>query len=136
MTQDDPYATIAEIYEFSYNDFLDDVDFYDNLERAVDGPILELGVSSGRVAIPLAQAGYDVVGIDNPPAMLEQARLRLESEGAGEGSLELVRGEMTEFGFERQFGMVFCAANTFQHMLTTQDQAACLRRAEIGRAHV
>jgi SAM-dependent methyltransferase len=129
MTQDDPYAPIAEIYDFSYNDFLDDVDFYDNLARAVDGPILELGVGSGRVAIPLAQAGYDVVGIDNSPAMLEQARLRLESEGTGEGSLELVRGEMTGFGFERQFGMVFCAANTFQHMLTTQDQAACLRCA-------
>jgi SAM-dependent methyltransferase len=129
MTQDDLYAPIAEIYDFSYNDFLDDVDFYDNLARAVDGPILELGVGSGRVAIPLAQAGYDVVGIDNSPAMLEQARLRLEAEGAGEGSLELVEGEMTDFRFERQFGMVFCAANTFQHMLTTKDQADCLRCA-------
>jgi SAM-dependent methyltransferase len=129
MTQDDPYAPIAEIYDFSYNDFLDDVDFYDNLARAIEGPILELGVGSGRVAIPLAQAGYDVVGIDNSPAMLAQAKLRLEAEGAGEGSLELVQGEMTAFGFERQFGMVFCAANTFQHMLTTKDQADCLRCA-------
>ena len=77
MTQEDPYAPIAEIYDFSYNDFLEDVDFYDNLARAVDGPILELGVGSGRVAIPLAQAGYEVVGIDNSPTMLAVARARL-----------------------------------------------------------
>ena len=40
MTKDDSYAPIAEIYDFSYNDFLDDVDFYDNLARAMDGSIL------------------------------------------------------------------------------------------------
>ena len=64
---DDPYAPIADIYDFSYEDFDDDVEFYDNLARSVEGPVLELGVGSGRVALPLARRGHEVVGIDLRP---------------------------------------------------------------------
>jgi SAM-dependent methyltransferase len=129
MTKEDPYAPIAAIYDFSYNDFTDDVDFYENLARAADGPILELGVGTGRVALPLAQGGYEVVGIDNSKTMLAEARRSLDSVGAGKGSLELIEGDMTDFSFDRRFGMVFVAANTFQHLLTTEEQAACIRCA-------
>ena len=54
-----------------------DVGFYVELARTVDGPIVELAVGNGRVAIPVAQAvGRRVIGIDLSPAMLEQARTR------------------------------------------------------------
>jgi SAM-dependent methyltransferase len=125
---DDPYAPIAEIYDFSYADFTDDVDFYENLARAVDGPILELGAGSGRVAISLAQSGFDVTGIDTSPSMLEQASRRVASLGKLKGKLDLIEADMTAFDLSRRFGMVFVAANTFQHLLTTKDQAACLSR--------
>ena len=46
---EDPYAAIADLYDFAYSDFDDDIDFYENLARAVEGPVLELGVGSGRV---------------------------------------------------------------------------------------
>ncbi len=126
---DDPYASIADIYDFSYEDFTEDVDFYENLAQSVDGPLLELGVGSGRVAVPLALAGYDVAGIDTSPSMLAQAKSRLKAAGKLKGSLELLSGDMTSFDLGRQFAMVFVAANTFQHLLTTEEQLACLKRA-------
>ena len=121
---DDAYAPIADIYDFAWGDFNDDVDFYANLARAVDGPVLELGVGSGRVALPLAEDGYDVTGIDTSPSMLACARERLAA-AKPKGKVELVAADMTSFDLGRRFGLVFCAANTFQHLLTTADQRAC-----------
>jgi SAM-dependent methyltransferase len=129
----DPYAPIADIYDFSYEDFTEDVGFYEQLARSVGGPILELGVGSGRVAVPLAQAGFDVVGIDTSASMLAQARRRLKAAGKLKGSLELLDGDMTSFDLGRQFAMVVIAANTFQHLLTTEQQQACL---EYARRHL
>ena len=126
---DDPYASIADIYDFSYEDFTEDVSFYENLARSVDGRLLELGVGSGRVAVPLAQAGYAVTGIDTSPSMLAQAGRRLTAAGKLKGSLELLPGDMTSFDLGRKFAMVLVAANTFQHLLTTETQLACLRSA-------
>jgi SAM-dependent methyltransferase len=123
----DAYAPIAEIYDFAYGDFTDDVDFYANLARAVDGPLLELGVGSGRVALRLARAGHHLVGLDCSPSMLAAARNALATSGARQrGSLELVEGDMTAFDLGRRFAMVFAAANTFQHLLTTRAQQQCL----------
>jgi SAM-dependent methyltransferase len=123
----DPYASIADIYDFSYSDFTEDIDFYDNLAQSVDGPILELGAGSGRIAIPLAQRGYEVVGIDTSASMLERGRQRLVDAKLFDGRLELVMADMTSFDLGRRFGLVFVAANTFQHLLTTKEQRACLR---------
>lgn len=124
---DDPYAALAELYDFSYGDFDDDVDLYTNLGNAVDGPVLELGVGTGRVAIPLAQRGFEMVGIDRSESMLSRAAKNLAgAEIVGGGSLKLAPADMTAFDLERQFGMVLVAANTFQHLLTTEDQSACL----------
>jgi SAM-dependent methyltransferase len=128
MTED-AYASIADLYDFTYEDFTEDIEFYENVARAIDGPLLELGVGSGRVAIALAQAGREVVGIDNSPSMLAEARRRLEGLGRLKGSVQLVEGDMTAFELETRFGMAFVAANTFQHLLTTEDQLACLRCA-------
>jgi SAM-dependent methyltransferase len=129
MTPEDPYAPIADLYEFSYSDFTEDIDFYENLARAIDGPILELGVGSGRVAIPLAEGGREVVGIDNSMSMLDQARVRLDGMGKLKGSLQLIAADMTKFSLGQRFGMVFVAANTFQHVLTTAQQLDCVRCA-------
>ena len=124
----DPYAPIADIYDFSYAGFNDDVDFYENLARAVEGSILELGAGSGRVAIPLAQGGYEVTGIDTSAAMLEEARKRMRSLGKKAGRLQMIEADMTDFALPQRFGMIFVAANTFQHLLTTKQQQSCLAR--------
>jgi SAM-dependent methyltransferase len=71
----DPYAGFAELYDFAYWDFTDDIDFYENLARIHDAPVLELGVGTGRLAVRLAAAGFRVVGLDSSAPMLERARL-------------------------------------------------------------
>ena len=130
----DPYAPIADLYDFTYEDFTEDVDFYENLAQAVDGPILELGAGSGRVAVPLAEAGFEVVGIDTSPSMLEQARANLTAVKLPKGaSLELIDADMTAFDLGRRFGLIIVAANTLQHLLTTRDQRDCFERV---RAHL
>jgi SAM-dependent methyltransferase len=126
---EDPYGSIADIYDFSYEGFDEDVDFYENLAGSLAGPLLELGVGSGRVALRLAKAGYDVVGIDTSGSMLEQGRRRLAAAGKLKGSLELLPGDMTAFDLGRKFAMVYVASNTFQHLLSTAEQLACLRCA-------
>ena len=133
-TSPDPYAPIADIYDFSYEDFTEDVDFYENLAQAVDGPILELGAGTGRVAVPLAEAGYEVTGIDTSPAMLARARANLAATTLPKGaSLELLDGDMMAFDLGRKFGLIIVAANTLQHLLTTRDQRDCFERV---RAHL
>src|SRR5262249_43286613 len=112
---DDPYSSIADLYEFAYNDFTEDIDFYSNLAEAGDGSILELGVGTGRVAIPLASEGFRVTGIDLSEAMLAVAQRRLASQPAKHGSLSLLKADMTDFALEPRFDLAFIAANTFQH---------------------
>jgi SAM-dependent methyltransferase len=124
---EDPYAPIAGLYDLSYGDYTDDIDFYENLAQAVEGAVLELGVGTGRVALPLAEAGHEVVGLDASATMLAQARQKLAAAKLPKGaSLELVEGDMTAFELGRRFGMAFVAADTFQHLLTTDQQLACL----------
>lgn len=123
---EDPYASVADLYDLSYGDYLDDVDFFANLAQIADGVVLELGVGTGRVAIPLAQEGYEVVGLDGSQSMLERAQRNLQSADIGEGSVELISGDMTNFDLGRSFGLIFVAADTFQHLQTTQQQRACV----------
>ncbi|HWC30417.1 MAG TPA: class I SAM-dependent methyltransferase [Dehalococcoidia bacterium] len=125
MTED-PYAPIARLYDLSYGDFTEDVDFYENLAQISGGPVLELGVGTGRVSLPLARAGYEVVGLDGSQAMLAEARRNLQAAALRKGLLELVEGDMRSFDLGRRFGLVFVAANTFQHLLTTAEQTRCI----------
>jgi SAM-dependent methyltransferase len=74
-------AALARLYDLDLLDDPGDVDLYLALAARAGGPILELGAGTGRIAIPLAQAGYDVTAVDNDAAML--ARARAAAEGAG-----------------------------------------------------
>jgi len=57
----------------------DDVAFYRSLAEQAGGPVVELGCGTGRVAIPLAEAGFDVTGIDRSAGMLARARMKTEA---------------------------------------------------------
>ena len=73
------YDALADRYgDWSSTSVAPDVSFYVGLARDADGPLVELAVGTGRVAIPVAQAtGRRVLGIDSSPAMLAQARMML-----------------------------------------------------------
>jgi SAM-dependent methyltransferase len=106
---------------------VDDIPFYAGLamEAAAAGlPVLELGCGTGRVAIPIAQAGVPVVGFDSSPAMLAIARRK----SAGLAHVRWVEGDMRDFGLEERFGLVISPFRSFQLLLTVADQLACLAR--------
>lgn len=103
---------------------------YESFARRSGLRSLELGVGSGRVALHLARRGFEVVGVDSAQAMLERLRARLDPETAPR--LHLVHADMRAFDLAPQrFGLIYCAAGTFQHLLTHDDQLAalaCVRR--------
>jgi ubiquinone/menaquinone biosynthesis C-methylase UbiE len=91
-----------------------DVPFYVELAREADGPIVELAVGSGRVAIAVAEAtGRPVLGIDTSPAMLAQARERAAAAGV---ELELREGDMRELELDEQAGLVYCPFRGLLHV--------------------
>jgi ubiquinone/menaquinone biosynthesis C-methylase UbiE len=94
----------------------EDVAFYVELAREADGPIVELAVGSGRVAIPVAEeTGKPVLGIDSSPAMLAQARERAEAAGV---ELELREGDMRDLELDEPAALVYCPARALLHVPT------------------
>lgn len=120
----------VDLYDLQHDDMsgtpLDgDVEFFVRQARRTGGPVLELGCGTGRVALPIARAGLEVVGIDLSPHMLKRARGKAKREGL---PAHFRRGDMRRFRLGRRFRLVFIAFRTFQHLLTPKDQQACLER--------
>jgi SAM-dependent methyltransferase len=74
-------AAIARLYDLDLSEDPGDVDLYRALARRTGGPIVELAVGTGRIALPLAEDGHRVVGVDNDRAMLDRARARIAQAG-------------------------------------------------------
>lgn len=126
---DDPYAAIAPYYDLEYGDYDADVELYLGYAGMIGSPILELGCGSGRLLVPLAQAGYDVSGIDNSTAMIELAHERLAAEGLSEVNARV--GDMRAIdGYDdAHFRLVFAAFNAFLHLETREEQLKTLAAA-------
>src|SRR5207248_3878689 len=83
-----------------------DIAFYVELARQARGPLVELAVGNGRVAIPVAQAtGRPVIGIDSSPAMLDQARSRAAQTGV---ELDLRDGDMRDLALDQPAALIYC----------------------------
>lgn len=100
------------------------IDWFRGLARMTGGPILELGVGTGRVAIPLAKDGHEVVGIDRSEAMLKRAEAHARRARV---TLRLVETDMRSFSLDRAFALITIPFNTFL-MLTPDERWACLAR--------
>ena len=97
-----------------------DIPFYGGLARDADGPLVELAVGNGRVAIPVAQAtGRRVIGIDASPAMLAQARVRAVEEGV---ELDLREGDIRELEIEEPAALIYCPGRSLLHLPTWADR--------------
>ncbi len=89
--------------------------------------MLELGAGTGRVLIPTARAGISITGLDSSPSMLAICRDRLAREPAEEASrATLVEGDMRAFDLGRTFALVTIPFRPFQHLVTVEEQLACL----------
>jgi SAM-dependent methyltransferase len=140
QTPEDDYAVSADLYDHVtlYRERAD-ITFYVEEATRVNGQILEVGCGSGRVLIPTAKAGATIVGIDGSPRMLERCAASLERESQIVRSrVTLVHADMRNFDLGRTFALITIPFRPFQHLLTVDDQIACLtsvRRhlAEDGR---
>ncbi len=78
------YDGIAGLYDDWSRSVTEDVGFYVEEALAAGGPVVELGVGSGRIAVPIAEGGVRVIGVDSSPGMLAVCRRRAEAAGVSE----------------------------------------------------
>ena len=124
----DDYAAIADFYDHVtlYRE-RPDVAFFVEAARGAGGPVLELGCGTGRVLLPTARAGIAITGLDASPSMLAICRERLAQEPPEvRERLALVEGDMRAFALEGRFRLVTLPFRPFQHLLTVEEQLACL----------
>jgi len=119
-----------EEFANSYDEWSDhmtaDIPFYVALARQADGPLVELAVGNGRVAIPVALAtGRRVTGIDTSPAMLAQARVRAAEAGV---ELELIAGDMRDLALDEPAGLIYCPFRALLHLPTWADRRRVFER--------
>jgi SAM-dependent methyltransferase len=112
---------IAEVYDSLYEEQLDTGAAVDALARlAAGGRVLELAIGTGRLAVPLAQRGIDVHGIDASDEMV--ARLRAKPAGA---DIAVTMGDFADVAVEGSFSLVYVVFNTLFALLTQDDQVRC-----------
>ena len=108
----------------------DDVAFYVGLANEADGPLVELAIGNGRVAIPVAQAtGRPVIGVDSSPAMLEQARRNAAVAGV---ELDLREGDMRELALDEPAGLIYCPFRALLHLPTWADRRRTFERVAVA----
>jgi SAM-dependent methyltransferase len=120
------YDGFAEIYDEWARHMTKDVPFYVELAREAKGPIVELAVGNGRVAIPVArETGRKVIGIDRSQAMLAQARERTAEAGV---DLELREQDMRDFELAEPAALVYCPFRALLHLPTWSDRRRVFER--------
>jgi SAM-dependent methyltransferase len=125
---EDSYGAVtARFYDAAYATLPGlgaDAEFYRGLARRCGGPVLELGCGTGRVLLPVAEAGIDCTGVDASEEMLAMLRAR-----AGHLAVRTLRARMQDFDLSPlRFALVFSAFRAFQHLASVEDQLACLAR--------
>ncbi len=122
------YAFIAEYYDHvvPYRNRAD-ISFYVEAAKASGGPVLELGCGTGRVLIPIARSGIQIVGIDLSHHMLQVCHDRLQNEPQEvRARVQIFEADMRDFNLDRSFSLVTTPFRPFQHLITVEDQISCL----------
>jgi SAM-dependent methyltransferase len=122
------YGRVADLYDWvvPYCE-RPDVSFFVEAAKAAGSPVLEIGCGTGRILIPTAQAGIDVVGLDLSPEMLAVCRKRLRQEDlAVQSRVELVQADMRTFDLGRRFTLATLPFRPFQQLITVDEQLSCL----------
>lgn len=123
MTWSENFAQFYDKWSFHMTE---DVAFYVELAREADGPVVELAVGSGRVAIPVAKAiGRKVIGIDSSPAMLKQARADAAAAGV---ELDLREGDMRDLKLDEPAALIYCPFRSLLHLPTWDDRRRTFER--------
>ena len=130
----DPETTtaLARLYDVDLFDDPGDIDLYVALAARTGGPILELAAGSGRIAVPLVQAGYEVTAVDIDPAMLARLRDRLAATATGQpdvaGRLHPVQADLIglKLAGDPQFGLAILGLNSILLLDSREKQRAAI----------
>ena len=124
MTVD--WNRFTRLYDDDYGDYVADLEFYLPFAERTGGPILEAMCGTGRIMLPLAQAGFDVVGVDISETMVERARAKLKTAGVeSRGRAEV--GDVRSLQLTEQFALALVPMNSFMHLSTGTEQRAALK---------
>jgi SAM-dependent methyltransferase len=116
------------VYDLQFRPDYPDLAFWAELCGEWGGPVLELGCGTGRISIPLARAGLEVVGVDLAEPMLVVARRRLEAEAEPvRERVRLLNADMRDFRADTTFACAIIPASTFSVLLTREEQEKTLR---------
>jgi ubiquinone/menaquinone biosynthesis C-methylase UbiE len=127
----DIYEVVAEFYDYvaPYRE-RQDVDFFVDLSKESRGPMLEIGCGTGRVLIPTARAGIEIVGIDNSLSMLAVCSNKMARETQEvQARIRLIKADMRSFNLRREFRLITMPFRPFQHLTEVNDQLSCLESA-------
>jgi SAM-dependent methyltransferase len=123
----DLYESTARYYDLQEGDSPQDIQFYLEMAGMSGGPVLECMCGTGRIMIPLARAGFGVLGVDRSPAMLDECTRKVEMLDPEEQSLiEIIQDDVRDFSSERKFRLAIVPFNSFLHLLKTPDQELAL----------
>lgn len=122
------YDSIARLYDPWSRSVVEDVDFYVSLAVESGGPVVELGVGTGRIAIPTALAGVKVIGVDASQGMLDVAREQAETHTVAE-LVDLRLGDLRAPPVKGRFPLVTSPFRAMLHMETERDRKTALRAA-------
>jgi SAM-dependent methyltransferase len=95
------------------------VEFWLAQARIRGGPVLELGCGTGKLSIPLAEAGFSVAGLDNSPALLQFAASKNED-------VNWIEGDMRGFDLDEKFALIMLPSNNLGHLHTPEDFESCI----------
>ena len=121
------YDQWAGIYDSVYSHVRDDIPFYVEEARRAGGPVLELGCGTGRVTLPVAEAGIDIVGVDSSARMLDVARGKASTLSESSGTVTLVEADMRDVDLPPGgFNLVTIPFRSFLSLLSVPDQMQTL----------
>ena len=122
------YDAIAELYDPWSRTVTEDVDFYIAEARKARGTVVELGVGTGRIAVPVAESGIPVIGVDTSAGMLEVCRRRAEAAGV-DHLIDLRLGDLRDPPVSERVRLVTCPFRALLHLETDVERRQALASA-------
>src|SRR5437762_109075 len=114
-----------QTYDLEDEGYYEDYPLTEQWARSLGGPLLDLACGTGRMALRMAELGYQVTGVDITPEMIARARQKAAKQGL---SIEWVVADARTFHLQKQFPFIYMLENVFQFFLTRADQEAMLAR--------
>jgi len=122
------YDPIAGFYDDWSRSVVEDISFYVEEGRRARGPVIELGVGTGRIAVPLAAQGVRVIGVDSSAGMLAVCRERGRSAGV-EHLLDLRLGDLSDPPVQDRVELVLCPFRAYLHLRDATERLRAFRAA-------